>query len=188
MSYCYISEELCPKKNIENISSIIDSGYSPLICLFECTEAIISSKKEISELPDFYMSCAPHSVGGRGAVFFTLYAPYADEYVKEILCSTLLRLDVCASVCNNGIFVGENKCGSFWMGDRGEISGVLYYGMEQKFLSRHAKEEYMSLKLVNPNISRSYLFGALRYSFELVYQRAVSISPCQTSIKDISLP
>lgn len=188
MSYCYISDELCPAKNIENITLLIDGGYSPLICLFESTEAVISSGKEISELPVFHMPCAPRSVGGRGAVFFTLFAPHADEYAKEILCSTLIRLDVCASARENGIFVGKNKCGSFWVGNRGEISGVIYYGMEQKFLSHHAKEEYMSLKLVNPNISRSYLFGALRYSFELIYQRAVIVSPRQTSIKDISFP
>ena len=188
MSYCHISDELCPEINLETERRFYESRLAPLLFLWESFPAVIAPERlKGFPLPVFVDGPGPAMLGGRGVMFFSLYAPDAEKTCLTILKDTLFRLDIAAEIKKDCLFADGYMCCSSRTKKSGAwVSGALYYGIPQNELSRASSvlgADCMSLSLLNPGLSKSFLFGAVRYSFELEYGKSEYIGAPQQDVK-----
>ncbi len=135
-------------------------------------------------------------LGGSGAMFYSFITERNGSLPSEhmlILKDALNALDVAATVYGDSLTVDGRpcSCGSAYSANNAVLNaGVLYYGTEQALLERvfGRRCPYISLSDINPGLSRSYLFGAVRYSFELVYGKAerAALPPAPDALSDLS--
>ena len=161
MSYIHISGSLCAQHNLSLEAYFSHENYdSPLLFLYECSGPMTST------------AIRPHPFSGKGVMQFAFFCDLDPFSQNEQLCviqTALSHLDICTSVKRNRLYAGTYPCCATHIHMHSRTvchCGSLFYA------SSPDSSGYLNLQAINKNLSRSYLFGAVKYAFELQYGKA----------------